>query len=293
MNFKNSDRKHLKGFTLVELIVVIAIITILAGIISVSVFGMQRDARIESNNYKAQMVFSAFQDVLIDCEIKQDLSMFDVREYDGAYGDIRGAVIFFRISDTSQTGAKNVNSSTGMGDEMHFMTVYSKPVPHQFIPGVPNLASGSIWVHGTTQNVSSYGGGYNNFSSDGDGGSTLWNKWNTAIAGRIDKSMEGTYVVMIDTENYEVRSVICRELINGQDPKTGLYDAGEVGPNGINIAQFAQQADNNVTLLDGSVATLPCRMFFIKNKDSLNKAAKAGAYVGCYPYMEDAYLAVS
>lgn len=68
----------LKGFTLVEMIVVITIIAILAGISSIIINGFQRDAKLETNNNKAQMIHTGFQNILIQCEIKNDYSMFDV-----------------------------------------------------------------------------------------------------------------------------------------------------------------------------------------------------------------------
>lgn len=286
MNHKNLSRKTLKGFTLIELIVVIAIIVVLTGISSLAINGFRRDARIQTNNNKAEMIFSTFQDILIDCEINQDLSMFDVREFNGVNGDITGAVLFFRISDMASNGMANLNNSTGLGDEIHIMTSYKQT----FTGGIaPNVASGSVWMHGTSQNVSSQSG-YNDYHSDGDGGSTVWSKWNAAVAGRIDPTMTGTYVVFMDLSNYEVKSVICRELVGGKDPKTGLYDASETGSYG-SIAPYAKQADN--VTLNGTTEALPCRMFFIENMNKEVAAAKNGIYIGCYPFSDNVYDSVS
>lgn len=291
----NSNRK-LKGFTLIEMIVVIAIIAILSSMMSIVLRGFRRDALIETQNDKARMVYTAFQDVLINCEIKQDVTMFDVREeLANPAISATGAVLFFRVSDTSIDGKANVNRSTGIGDEIHIMTSYSAAVPNGGIGGQPNIASGSVWAKGTTQNVGGHSG-YNNYSKDRngvlDGGATLWDKWNTAVAGRIDPTMEGTYVVMLDLVNYEVRSVICRNLVNGKDPKTGLYDPSEVGADGVNLNQYAQEADN-VTPIGGAPLDLPCRAYFIKNKAAENKAAERGVYIGCYPFSEDVYSAIN
>lgn len=288
MNHKNLSRRFVKGFTLIELIVVIAIITILSGIISLAISGYRRDAKIESLNKQAQMVFTAFQNALIEMEINQDTSMLDVREYNGDYGDIKGAVVFFRISDKAASGAANLSKSSGIGDEIHIMTAYSAAsVPHQF-GGPPNMASGSVWKHGTTQNVGGYAG-HNDYHSDGDGGSSVWNKWNNLLTGNIDPTMAGTYVVVLDTVDYEVRSVICRDLLpDGRDPKTGLYDSSEV-PAGVEaLSGYTKQADS-VTPKGGSSFDLPCRTFFVENMNKQVDAARNGVYMGGYPFYDSLY----
>ena len=301
MNLNNSgctsSNRKLKGFTLIEMLIVIAIIGIIAGMMSIVMRGFRRDAMIETQNDNARMVFTAFQDFLIDCEIKQDLSMFDVRgELSNPAISAKGAVVFFRVSETASNGTPNKNGSAGLGDEIHIMTAYSGSVPNGGIGGQANIASGSVWIDGTTQNVGGHSG-YNDYSKNPntgvtDGGAYLWDKWNSVIGGRIDRSMTGTYVVMIDLNDYVVRSVICRNLVEGRDPKTGLYDPSEVG-SGISLSQFATQADHVRPIGGGSTVSLPCRMFFIENMSKEKEAAERGVYIGCYPFAEDAYESVS
>lgn len=67
----------LRGFTLIEMLVVMAIIAILAGMMSIAIGGFQRDARMETDNNMAQQVYMGFQNMLTRCEIMQDRTVFD------------------------------------------------------------------------------------------------------------------------------------------------------------------------------------------------------------------------
>lgn len=63
--------KKLKGFTLLEMIVVIAIIGVLASIIVPNTVSQMRDARIEQANAKAKQVYQAVQDYCTQAQIKK------------------------------------------------------------------------------------------------------------------------------------------------------------------------------------------------------------------------------
>lgn len=289
------NSKKIKGFTLVELIVVIAILVVLMSISSLVIVGFRRDAQIETSNEKAKIIFTAIQDALIDMEIKQDKSLLDVREFNGSCGDIRSAVMFFRISDKTATGQSNIRKSTGLGDEIHIMTAYTGSVGGYAQDPDGHVATGSIWKHGTTQNVSGYAG-YNDYYSDGDGGSSLWNRWNTIIEGHIDPSMTGSYAVMLDLENFEVRSVIYREVLNdGRDPKMGLYfNSFEVASGADSLEPFinsgsimrVQKVKPKGSSYEIDSLSLMC---YVKNMNEQTKMAKAGVVVGCYPYYDEVY----
>lgn len=169
MDFKRTGSK-VKGFTLVELIVVIAIIGVLSGIISMAISAFMRDARIETNNNKAQMIYTGFQNILIQCEINQDDSLFDMHDNTNISGDptipLDEVILCFGM-----TGSELHDD---MYLEMSWQTV--------------GASSGSSPISRT------------NFTD-------WYKKIEEAVRSEID-AFDGTAMVFMDLENYVVNSVI-------------------------------------------------------------------------------------
>lgn len=294
MDMKNngSAYKRIKGFTLVELIVVIAIISVLAGVLNMAIQNYVRNAKLETLNDRAQMVYMAFQDMLIDCELKQDLSMFDprVEAGDSAVDDIIGAVVFFRICGEDVYGHRNMRGSMGLGDEIHIMTTHRNTIHYGI---TPNICSMSVWPEGSSDPCITTGAGANGYP---DHGASYWNKYNHYIAGRMDETATGTYVVSLDLENYQVISVICRSVgPDSKDPKTGLYSEWEVADSnkalGKYINYYSDEGGHSLKEKGTGIEIKPPqRTFILKNTDQQRAiSSKVGVDMGSYPYGDTLY----
>lgn len=257
--------------------------------------GFLRDARLETANNRAQMIYTAFQDIVMDCEIKQDKSIFEGHDGEDS-SDIVGAVVFFRISRTDADGHRNKNDLTGLGDEIHVMAMHKNGVTNGGVAGIQGLCSRSFWIDGTQNPRANSGSGANNSPATsifGEKGAKRWDKFNSYIAGRMDNSMDGTYVVSIDLVNYQVISVVCRDLVDGRDPKTGLYDPSEVISGSPVLSNYINGYDS-ATYIDGGSVSFPVRAYIVKDLNQEKDIyKKTGVCVGSYPLGDMLYTGIS
>lgn len=112
-NCGKSSAKSLKGFTLVEMLIVIAIISILAGMFSIITSGLVRDSRLETARTTAQSVYTGIQNALVQMEIKQDDEIIDPTKY-GAGGTFSKYVTLNFVMDNGAiTSSHNFVISDG------------------------------------------------------------------------------------------------------------------------------------------------------------------------------------
>lgn len=289
-------RNKIKGFTLVELIIVIAILMTIMGTSVLAMRTFIQNSKLEALNDRAHLVYMAFQDILLDCEIAQDNSVFEPRGKEGAerIDDITGAVIFFRVSKYDFDGHSNSNGAAGLGDEIHIMTTHKNVSPNHFWAS-DYVCSRSVWAEGSTSpHITDWG--YGGANPGGDHGAWYWKKLNQYISARLDDTATGSYVVSVDLENYQVLSVVCRDVpADGRDPKTGLYVTWELSDPtkglGNYISWYGETSDETKVLISNGVdVTPPQQTFIVKNKEQQRAISnRIGVNMGAYPYGDDIY----
>lgn len=123
---KSSATKKLKGFTLIEIIIVIAILSILAGMISIITSGLVRDSRNEAARNVAQEVYTGIQNTLVQLEIKQQGSLLDPSKY-GATGTASKYITLDLIMDNGSISNNGLTISMGTAAAQKVTLPYSYP----------------------------------------------------------------------------------------------------------------------------------------------------------------------
>lgn len=103
------NRKYLKGFTLVELMVVLAIVAVLAGALIPSMSYFIRNARLKTTNAQAKVVFNAALTVSQEYEAK-NLSVLNLNDGDPSKSGLPSTVTIDSMTtyDSLNNIAKNM-----------------------------------------------------------------------------------------------------------------------------------------------------------------------------------------
>lgn len=163
----------LRGFTLIEMLVVIAIIAILAGMMSIAIGGFQRDARMETDNDKARLAYTGFQNAIMRCEITQDDLVLNAAKLlvDGGHSDANSnkrltyTIVRFNMRDGAISGNIRINS---------------------FYENSSSIQSSISMPRGSKQ----------------------FSKVEDVILSNFDNSFDGFVAVYIDADNYVVDSAL-------------------------------------------------------------------------------------
>lgn len=233
-----------KGFTLIEMLVVITIIALLAGISSIAIYGFQRDARVETNNNKAQMIYTGIQNVLVQCEIHQDHSLLDA--------DLKGGEVPTNYSDDPMLYAElyfRVDQGK-IDDEIKILSKYKTKADAE---GVAKR------------------------DSSDDTEEAWFKELEKSLLSVIDSSFEGVCAVYIDYEDFVVDSAICIEPAFAAN-----VDITDLSTSGDSIGAFLQNLNAYIGYEPNGTDKKRFRIISSR-ADQKDCVKNEGVYFGAYP----------
>jgi prepilin-type N-terminal cleavage/methylation domain-containing protein len=255
-----SSAKKFKGFTLIELIVVMAIIAILAGIASGLISGYVRDARLETANNKAQQVYTAVQNTLIQFEINQDISPLNAYQVKGDSADKNFKPNYVYLQFT-------INNGTINGKDLVVKSVNSDVSPSTKIY---QYDSSDVYPYASDSGASDF---------------TYFKKLTKYLADNLSADFTGFCYVCIDIDNYVVDTAFYTE-------NTSLIKIGSDGlaSNLDKLSFYYTKSSASAGHSDGTnivgCDSVTAQKTLYKGKDTARLDAASQA-IGYYPMMGD------
>lgn len=197
---------------MIELIIVMAIIAILAGMLSLVIGGFRRDAMIEAVNNDAQIAYTGFQDILVRCEINQDIDLFNIRK-----------IVTPSSTDkpTYCVVAFEMDNGTIVNGRYTLTTMY-----------------GAAAVT-TDKNKAVRSGG----TGVSDEEKKAYKKFETFVKSNFSQEFTGAMAFYIDLEDYLVDSAVYCETAS--DLTTSINSASDPNPDNQYMKAMVYEADDN------------------------------------------------
>ncbi|MDR0946789.1 MAG: prepilin-type N-terminal cleavage/methylation domain-containing protein [Ruminococcus sp.] len=205
-----STPKKLKGFTLIEVIIVIAIIGILASLIGFAMGLYIKDSRVQTANSNARLVFNTVQEWLIELEIK-NIPLDDLLNKTAPGGSV---TLDYGKPDAWNYIASNPLNADALNN--YFRLSSASMFDDDMSNTYPALGSGNPWDGGAVT-LSAINSSFTN--------EALINQAFKELQNAFSNTFKGEWTVIINADNYTVYIAYWQESDKNDNPIPGAMPA--------------------------------------------------------------------